>query len=252
MSRAQTLVALATYNEIDALPRLVEEILRVLPEADVLVVDDNSPDGTGRWCAEFAARESRFFHLHRPAKQGLGSATLAAVRFALERDYEVLITLDADSSHDPSHLPALLHATREADVVIGSRYCPGGQIAGWPLHRRVLSKSLNGLNRALLNLPVRDSSGSFRAYRTSKLRELRLEDIRAEGYAYLEELLWNLDRAGATCVELPITFHQRHGGKSKMSFREVAGKVATLARLTLRGRGPTTTGSSTTREGEPI
>lgn len=238
MTTARTLVALATYNEIDTLPKLVEEILRVLPEADVLVVDDNSPDGTGRWCEEFAAREPRLFHLHRPAKQGLGSATLAAIRFALDGGYEILVTLDADGSHDPCHLPTLLHATRQADVIIGSRYCPGGQIVGWPLYRRTLSRTLNGLNRALLRLPVRDSSGSFRAYLTSKLQELRLEDIRAEGYAYLEELLWHLHRAGATCVELPITFRQRHGGRSKMNVREAAGKVATLARLTLRGRGP--------------
>jgi dolichol-phosphate mannosyltransferase len=236
MEKTRILVALATYNEIDTLPDVVDEILRVLPEADVLVVDDNSPDGTGRWCDERAAQEARMSCLHRPTKLGLGSAARDAIRCALDRDYEVLVTLDADGSHDPHCLPALVEATQHADVAIGSRYCPGGSTEGWPLYRRALSRTLNGLTRTLLRLPVRDSSGSCRAYRTSRLRELPLEDNWADGYAYLEEILWHLHRGGATFVEVPITFHERRGGRSKMSLQEAAGKLGTLWRLAPRRR----------------
>ncbi|MCI0332929.1 MAG: polyprenol monophosphomannose synthase [Planctomycetes bacterium] len=231
---ARTLVALATYNEIENLPSLVDEILRVLPDADILVIDDNSPDGTGQWCDNRAAVEPRLHCLHRPGKQGLGSATLAAARFAMEHDYEAFVTLDADWSHDPRHVTELLRALDNADVAIGSRYCSGGGIEGWPIHRRVMSRWVNGLTRLLLRIPVRDASGAFRAYRVAKLREIRLEDIRATGYAYLEELLWHLHRAGAKFAEVPITFCDRRAGESKVNLREAWGKVGTLGRLWLR------------------
>jgi len=227
----RTIVALATYNEIQNLPSLVEEVLRVLPEADILVVDDNSPDGTGRWCDERAANEPRLRCLHRPAKLGLGSATLAAARCAIDGGYDVFITLDADWSHDPKYLPELLKATQHADVAIGSRYVPGGAIEGWPRSRRLLSHCVNRFSRALLRLPIRDSSGAFRAYRVAKLREIDLADVRANGYAYLEEILWHLNRAGATFAEVPITFHQRRAGRSKINVREAASKLAVLLRL---------------------
>jgi dolichol-phosphate mannosyltransferase len=234
MTTAPTLVALATYNEAENLPGLVDEILRVLPDAEVLVVDDNSPDGTGHWCDEHAKTEPRLRCLHRPRKLGLGSATLDAIRFALVRDYDVLATLDADWSHDPADLTTLVKATRRADVVIGSRYVAGGEIEGWPLYRRILSRSLNALDRLMLRLPVRDASGAFRAYRMSKLRELQLEQIRSSGYAYLEEVLWHLHRAGATFAEVPIIFRRRRAGESKINLREAAGKLATILRLSLR------------------
>jgi dolichol-phosphate mannosyltransferase len=239
MASAQILVALATYNEIETLPTLVDEILFVLPEANLLVVDDNSPDGTGRWCDEQAKSEPRLKCLHRAAKLGLGTATLAAARYALEHDYQLFVTLDADGSHDPERLPALVDATQRADVAIGSRYCSGGATDGWPLHRRLLSRGLNGLTRAALRLPVHDSSGSFRAYRTQKLRELPMADLRAGGYAYLEEILWHLHRAGATFAEVPITFRQRRAGQSKMRLREAAGKLGTILRLVTTRRSST-------------
>jgi dolichol-phosphate mannosyltransferase len=130
----------------------------------------------------------------------------------------------------------MVAATQDCDVAIGSRYCPGGATEGWPLHRRVLSRSLNRLSRALLQLPVRDSSGSYRAYRTSKLRELSLEAIQSHGYAYLEEMVWHLHRAGTSFAEVPITFRQRRGGRSKMSLREAFGKLGTILRLVPRLR----------------
>ncbi len=233
---ARTLVALATYNEIENLPGLVDEILRVLPQADVLVVDDNSPDGTGKWCDSRSAVEPRLHCLHRPAKQGLGSATLASARFAIDHNFDVFVTLDADWSHDPRYLSELVSATEHADVAIGSRYCAGGGVEGWPWHRQLLSHGVNHLSRILLRLPVRDSSGGYRAYRVARLRELELDKIQANGYAYVEETLWHLHRAGARIVEIPITFRQRRAGRSKINVREAAGKLGTLLRLACRRR----------------
>jgi dolichol-phosphate mannosyltransferase len=228
---SRTLVALATYNEIENVPALVDEIFRTLPEADVLIVDDNSPDGTGQWCDTRAATEPRLTCLHRPSKQGLGSATLLALQYAIDHGYDVVITLDADWSHDPQHLPELLREIEQADVAIGSRYIPGGRIDGWPLHRRIVSRSINRLSRLLLGLPVYDSSGAFRAYRVASLCNVDLGRVQSTGYAYLEELIWLLHRAGARFAEVPITFHQRRSGQSKINLHEAAAKIIMLARL---------------------
>jgi dolichol-phosphate mannosyltransferase len=231
MNSARTLVALATYNEIENLPSLVAEIHRRLPAADVLVVDDNSPDGTGGWCDQQSQIDSWLKCIHRTGKLGLGTATIAAARYALENGYDVFVTLDADWSHDPRHLTELLAALDNADVSIGSRYCSGGEIEGWPMRRRVVSRWVNGLTHFLLRLPVRDASGAFRAYRISKLLEINLDEIRATGYAYLEELLWMLHRKGARFAEVPITFRERRAGASKVNLGEAWGKLRTLARL---------------------
>jgi dolichol-phosphate mannosyltransferase len=229
----RTLVVLATYNEVENLPGLVDDILRTLPTADILVVDDNSPDGTGKWCDTRAANEPRLQCMHRPEKQGLGSATIAAAQYAIRVNYDLFVTLDADWSHDPAHLPSLVRATEQADVAIGSRYVAGGAIDGWPLRRRIASRGINRLSRMLLRLPVRDLSGAFRAYRVGKLKELDLACIRATGYAYLEEILWHLDRAGATFAEVPIIFHERRAGTSKINAREAIAKLKTLSRLSI-------------------
>jgi dolichol-phosphate mannosyltransferase len=233
MPTARTLVALATYNEIENLPSLVDEIHRVLPHADVLIVDDNSPDGTGDWCAKRAQVERWILCIHRAGKLGLGTALLEAARYAIDHGYEIFVTLDADWSHDPRHLTALLAALENADVAIGSRYCSGGKIEGWPASRRIMSKWVNGLTHLLLRLPVRDASGNFRAYRIAKLREVSLNEMRATGYSYLEELAWRLHRAGGTFVEVPITFRDRRAGASKVSFRDAWGKLGTIVRLSL-------------------
>jgi dolichol-phosphate mannosyltransferase len=225
------LVGLATYNEIENLPGLVDAIFQALPEAHVLVVDDNSPDGTGRWCDEKSAVEPRLRCLHRSGKLGLGTATLAAIHHAIQCGYDVLVTLDADWSHDPARLPELVGALRNADVAVGSRYVSGGKIIGWPWYRRVVSRVLNAVSRQLLRLPVRDSSGAFRAYRVAKMRELPLDHLQAGGYAYLEEILWHLCRIGASILEVPITFRDRRGGRSKADWREAIGKIGTIVRL---------------------
>jgi dolichol-phosphate mannosyltransferase len=227
----QVLVALATYNEIESLPPLVEQIHTVLPTADVLVVDDNSPDGTGRWCDEFAVDHTWLSCLRRGSKLGLGSATYAAFCHALAADYDVVVVMDADGSHPPQFLPGLLSLSDRVDVAIGSRYCPGGSIVGWPWRRHVASRLVNCASRVLLRLPVRDCSGSFRAYRVTKLRELHFDAMLATGYAYLEEILWRLKRAGATFGETPIEFVDRRAGKSKINWREAVSAVRVLVKL---------------------
>lgn len=237
MSASRILVALATYNEIENVPALVDAIFQALPTADILVIDDNSPDGTGRWCDERATSEPRLACLHRPSKQGLGSATIAGMRWALDKSYDVFVTMDADWSHDPRHLPDLVHAVETADVAIGSRYCDGGRIDGWPLHRRVMSRTINRLSRLLLRLPICDASGAFRAYRVAALRQIELSNVQAAGYSYLEEILWYLHRTGATYREVPITFRERRAGKSKVSLHEAVAKISTLIRLA-KARNP--------------
>ncbi len=233
MAKSRLLVALATYNEIDTLPSLVDEVERVLPDADVLVVDDNSPDGTGEWCARRAITDSRLRCLHRPGKMGLGSATQAAMRFALDGPYDVLVTMDADWSHDPQYLPAVAEAVEGADVALGSRYCEQGAIDGWPIGRRILSRGVNWLSGFLLRMPVRDSSGAFRAYRVTALKKIDLDALRSTGYSYQEEILWRLHRSGAELVEVPITFRERRAGRSKINVREAFDKASTLLRLFL-------------------
>ena len=228
------LVALATYNEIDNLPSLVPAIRQQVPSADLLVVDDKSPDGTGRWCAQWAAQHSWFHVIHRSGKQGLGTAARVAIDFAIRQDYPWLVTMDADWSHDPQDLPTLLEASGHCDVVVGSRYCKGGKIEGWPWHRRLISRLLNKTSCYLLKLPVGDASGAFRAYRVARLGQLPRDQLRSAGYSYLEELLWYLKRASATFIEVPIVFRERRGGRSKADLHELWGKLTTIAQLAFR------------------
>ena len=225
------LVALATYNEIDNLPSLVAAIHNELPLAHVLVVDDNSPDGTGDWCREFGEQNLWFTTLHRPRKLGLGSALRAAMRTSIEKNYCRLITLDADWSHPPAALPRLIDASEAADVVIGSRYCPGGSIVGWPWRRKLASRAINWASRLSLGLPIHDCSGNYRLYRTELLKQLDWKQLQDDGYAYLEEVLYHLRQLGCRFAEVPIAFTDRRAGESKISLRDVQGAAATLARL---------------------
>jgi len=221
----QTLVTVATYNEMENLPRLLEAIFQVAPDADLLVVDDNSPDGTGRWADEQASRDERIHVLHRPGKLGLGTATVAAMRYALEHGYKYVLNMDADFSHQPKYIPDLLAAMDPAegspvDVAVGSRYVPGGGVEGWPWRRRFMSRSINRYARILLGLPVRDCSGAFRCYRTATLAKVNFNAIWSRGYSFQEEILWHLKRAGARMVEVPIVFVDRTAGRSKINIRE--------------------------------
>jgi dolichol-phosphate mannosyltransferase len=229
------LIALCTYNERDTLPRLLECLWQSVPRADVLVVDDHSPDGTGQWAQSFAEHERRLTVIHRPSKLGLGTALKRAIQHAHDNRYEWLANLDADLSHDPRHLLEMIDAVRRSsrplDVVVGSRYVPGGKTIGWPWKRRFLSRCLNLVARPLLRLPVRDASGSYRLYRVASLQQLPLDSLRASGYALLEELLWHLHRNGAAMAEIPIEFVERAAGRSKVTGREAIGVLGVLLRL---------------------
>jgi len=240
LAAGQLLVAVATYNEMENLPGLVDAIFHYVPQADLLVVDDNSPDGTGRWCDLQASEDIRIHCLHRPKKLGLGTATLAALAFAVDKDYQYVINLDADFSHAPSDLPRLLAAADQADsptidVVIGSRYVPGGAIQGWSCWRHIMSRAVNTYARWLLRLPCRDCSGAFRCYRVDRLRSLDLDTFYSRGYSVLEELLWRLNRAGARFEEIPIAFANRRRGASKINGREALAALWIMLRLAVKG-----------------
>jgi dolichol-phosphate mannosyltransferase len=236
------LVVLCTYNELGNLPKLFDLLHQHLPEADILVVDDNSPDGTGTWVAarvkETSVKHggSRSHLLARAGKLGLGTALRDAIGWCLARDYEFLINLDADLSHDPTTTRKMLDACMQPgiDVSVGTRYRPGGSSPGLPPHRKLISRMLNAYANWMLQLPLTDCSGSFRCYRTSKLRELDLHQLTCPGYGFLEEILVALKKKGARFVEVPITFDCRHAGKSKLSFRDAVGAIQTIHRLALK------------------
>jgi dolichol-phosphate mannosyltransferase len=227
------LVTLCTYNERENVERLVPEIHAHVPQADVLVIDDNSPDGTGRLADELAARDPRVKVLHRPAKQGLGLATVAGFRYGIEQAYDLLVNMDADFSHPPRYIPDLLAKAGEFDVVIASRYVPGGGVVGWGLGRHVMSRGINAYARLMLGLRTKDNSGSYRCYRVSKLAQVPLETIRAKGYAIQEEILLHCRRVGCTFTEVPFTFEERRYGESKINWLEATSALRVLGGLGL-------------------
>ena len=237
MSNAtKTLVTVATYNEIENLPLLVEEIFRFAPDVDILVVDDNSPDGTGKWCDERGASDPRVKCLHRSGKLGLGTASIAAMTYAIEHGYRYMLNLDADFSHPPKNIPDLIAAMDPSggpavDCAIGSRYTAGGGIEGWPFRRYAMSWGVNFYARTMLGLPPRDTSGAFRCFRVSKLKELDFDSFLSKGYSFQEELLWRMKRIGAKFAERPITFVDRIRGQSKINMKEAWRAVWIIARL---------------------
>lgn len=240
MSNAdRTLVTVATYNEIENLPKLVEDIFQYAPDADLLVIDDNSPDGTGRWCDGRAAADPRVHCLHRPGKLGLGTATIAGMKYAIERGYRYVLNMDADFSHHPKYLPDLLAGMEPGDgpavdVMIGSRYIPGGGVEGWPLRRHLMSRGVNLYARSLLGLKPKDCSGAFRCYRVELLRRMDFDRIRSRGYSFQEEVLWRLKRLGARFAETPIVFVDRREGASKINSRESLAALWIILRLGLK------------------
>lgn len=221
----KTLVTVATYNEIDNLPLLVAEIFRHSPQVDLLVIDDNSPDGTGRWCDDQARQDARIHCLHREGKLGLGTAIVAGMRHAIEYGYRYVVNVDADFSHHPKYVPQLVAAmdppdSPPVDVMIGSRYVAGGGIEGWPLKRYLMSRSVNFYARCLLGLKTKDCSGAYRCYRVSKLTQIDFDSFLSHGYAFQEEILWHLKRVGCRFGETPITFVDRVRGSSKINSQE--------------------------------
>lgn len=223
-----TLVIIPTYNERESLPLQVDAVRATSPEVDILVVDDASPDGTGNWADARAQHDSQVHVLHRPGKQGLGAAYRAGFAWGLERDYDVLVEMDADGSHRAEDLPKVLNAPGEWDLAIGSRWVPGGAVQNWPAHRRYLSVGANTYVRWMLGIRVRDATAGFRAYQASILRQLDLERIDSQGYSFQVEMALRVIEAGGTVVEVPIVFVEREHGDSKMSgaiIREALVKV---------------------------
>ena len=231
-SDRRLLVTLCTYNEHGNIGRLIPEIHQHAPQADVLVIDDNSPDGTGQLADELAASDQRIRVLHRPGKQGLGTATVAGFRYGIENEYDLLLNMDADFSHPPEGVPALVEAASRADIAVGSRYVPGGGVEGWGPHRHVMSRGINTYAKLVLGLKTKDNSGSFRCYSVDKLREVDVDRIRAKGYAIQEEILFRCRKVGCTFEEVPFVFKDRTVGESKISWKDAVGALWVL--LTLR------------------
>ena len=211
------LVVIPTYNERDNIERIVSRLRAALPKAHALVVDDGSPDGTGAIADRLAAADDHVHVLHRTEKAGLGAAYIAGFRWALAEGYDVVVEMDADGSHAPEELPRLLTAARDADLVIGSRWVPGGQVRNWPVHRLLLSRGASVYTRILLRYPVKDATAGYRAYRRTVLEHLKLDEVASTGYCFQIDLGWQTWRAGFRVREVPITFTEREIGKSKMS-----------------------------------
>ena len=213
----RVLVVIPTYDESENIERIVGRLRAAVPAADVLVADDNSPDGTGELADKLAADDPQVHVLHRPGKEGLGAAYLAGFAWALERDYDAVVEMDADGSHRPEDLPRMLGALAHADLVLGSRWVPGGQVLNWPRHRLLLSRGGNTYARIALGVPLRDITGGFRAFRRQTLVGLDLTEVASQGYCFQVDLAWRSVRLGYTVVEVPITFAEREYGTSKMS-----------------------------------
>jgi dolichol-phosphate mannosyltransferase len=222
-------VLIPTYNERDTLPTIVRRVRALVPDVDVVVLDDNSPDGTGEVADALAADDPRVHVLHREVKEGLGAAYLAGFEYALDAGYDAVVEMDADGSHRPEHLPTLLAAAADADVVIGSRWVRGGSIVNWPLHRKALSVGGNLYIKVLLGMPVNDATAGYRVYRSAALRAMGLDDVASQGYCFQADLTWRAVKKELTIVEVPITFVEREVGDSKMS-RDIM--IESLRRIT--------------------
>ncbi|MDT7690227.1 MAG: dolichol-phosphate mannosyltransferase [Acidobacteriota bacterium] len=231
MNTDRTLIVVPTYNERENVRPLVAEILRAAPEADVCLLDDNSPDGTAAYAEELFDADARFSVLRRKGARGYGRSLVDGYRKALEGGYARLVQLDADFSHDPARIPALIEASHEADVVIGSRYCEGGGIENWPLQRRVLSRFANAYVGRITGLRVRDTTSGFRCYTRRALTRLLEGRVAAEGYAFLVEAIFHAHREGLRVSEVPITFTDRREGQSKMSRKVIIESVLMPWRL---------------------
>ncbi|MCB9797497.1 MAG: polyprenol monophosphomannose synthase [Alphaproteobacteria bacterium] len=238
MSRADVLVVLPTYNEVENLGRIVPAIRAALPQADVLVVDDLSPDGTGDVAERLAAADPAVSVLHRQGPRGLGPAYLAGFRLALERGYGRVVEMDADFSHQPRYLPDLIDASANAELVLGSRYVPGGGIQGWGPHRLALSRAGNLYARRVLGVGVRDLTGGFKCFRREVLEAIPLESVRTRGYGFQIELTWRALQRGFRVAEVPIVFPDREAGASKMSLAICGEALTGVWRMRWEGRQP--------------
>jgi dolichol-phosphate mannosyltransferase len=233
----KALVIVPTYNERENVERLCNAILAQGKWIEVLVVDDNSPDGTAVMVERMGERDARVNLLSRPGKMGLGTAHIAGFRWALERDYDRIITMDADFSHPPDRIPAMLAASLKSEVVIGSRYVEGGGHKDWPARRIFLSSMSNLVARLALQLEAADCTGAFRCFRREVLDQIAFDNIVARGYSFQEEMLWHCTGRGWRIAEVPIVFVDRERGESKISLKEIWGGISTVFRLMFTPRG---------------
>jgi dolichol-phosphate mannosyltransferase len=231
------LVVIPTYNERENLEPIVKRLRAAVPEGHVLVVDDGSPDGTGELADQLCAADERVHVLHRTEKAGLGAAYVAGFQWGIERDYAVLVEMDADGSHAPEDLPRMLAALADADLVIGSRYVPGGTVVNWPKSRQIISRGGNFYSRIALGAKVKDITAGFRAYRRPVLEKIKLSTVASQGYCFQIDLAWRTVEAGFTVVEVPITFTERAVGESKMSGDIVREALIRVTKWGLRRRG---------------
>ncbi len=232
----QVAIIIPTYNERDNLEPIVGRIRAAVPDADILIVDDNSPDGTGEIADKLATSDPRVHVLHRPGKSGLGTAYIAGFSWGLEHGYGVLVEHDADGSHDPADLPRMLTALERADLVIGSRYVPGGTVVNWPKSREILSRGANVYVRLMLGIGIHDATAGFRAYRAATLRAIGLDQVESQGYCFQIDLTLRTARHGLVIREVPITFTERARGASKMSRAVVAEALWRVAQWGVAGR----------------
>jgi dolichol-phosphate mannosyltransferase len=216
------LVIIPTYNEVENLPLIAARVRDSVPEAHILVADDNSPDGTAKIADEIAAADDHVHVMHRLGKEGLGAAYLAGFAWALEQGFDVVVEMDADGSHQPEQLPLLLDALREADLVLGSRWVPGGSVVNWPKSREVLSRGGNWYTRKALRVPLMDATGGYRAFRASTLRALDLDGVGSAGYIFQVDLAYRTLERGLRVKEVPIEFVEREIGDSKMNRKIVS------------------------------
>ncbi|WP_371651102.1 MULTISPECIES: polyprenol monophosphomannose synthase [unclassified Streptomyces] len=230
----RALVIIPTYNEAENIKPIVSRVRESVPEAHVLIADDNSPDGTGKIADELAAEDDHVHVLHRKGKEGLGAAYLAGFRWGADEGYDVLVEMDADGSHQPEELPRLLTALKGADLVLGSRWVPGGRVVNWPKSREFISRGGSTYSRLLLGVDIRDVTGGFRAFRRETLEGLGLDEVASQGYCFQVDLARRAVAAGYHVVEVPITFVERERGDSKMSNDII---VEALWRVTAWGVG---------------
>lgn len=213
----RVLVIVPTYNELENIKLITAGIRSAVPEVDIMIADDNSPDGTGRVADELASNDSHINVLHRTSKNGLGAAYLDAFNWAKNNNYDVVVEMDADGSHRPQDLVAMLIALNNADVVLGSRWVRGGKVVNWPIHREILSRGGNIYTRLCLGIPIKDATGGFRAYRMNALNQMNIDDVQSQGYCFQVDMAWRAMQSGLRVAEVPITFVERQIGESKMS-----------------------------------
>lgn len=232
-----SLVVVPTYNEVENLPGIVESILEHAPQTHIVIVDDNSPDGTGALADELSkARPDQVFVLHRTRKEGLGQAYVEGFKFALDRGYDIIIQMDADFSHDPKYLPAFFEAIETNDLVIGSRYVNGISVVNWDLKRLILSKAASFYVRLITRIPIADTTTGFKCWRREALLAIGLDQLFSNGYVFLAEMSYRAHRKGMRIKEVPIIFIERRLGRSKMSGRIMIEGVLSVLRMRLRRR----------------